>query len=398
MSHLRQISTRRLLVLCVAVLAAAGAGTAIALAAGGSGPTPPPKPLAQAIRDAANAPDVAGVTARIEFTNKLVDSASLVGSDPILSGAKGRLWAEGDKLRLELQASGEGAGGDAQVLVDGDNVTVIDQGSNTVYRATLPKSDKADKGGKTEGPVSLAKVQDALDKLMKEAVVSGAEPSNVAGRPAYTVKVSPRNDGGLLGSVQAAWDAANGVPLRAGVYAAGSSSPVLEVAATDISFGNVPDGNLSVPVPAGAKVVDLAPQADKAGKPGAEVTGVDAVSKQVSFPLAAPDKLVGLPRQEVRLVDRDGTKAALVTYGKGLGGIAVLEAPADAKKPGAPAGGKGKGEGSGLKLPSISINGASGQELDTALGTVVTFQRGGVAYTVIGSVPPAAAEAAARAL
>ena len=52
----------------------------------------------------------------------------------------------------------------------------------------------------------------------------------------------------------------------------------------------------------------------------------------------------------------------------------------------------------GQSLPKISINGASGQELDTALGTVLRFQRGGVDYTVLGSVPPTAAEAAARAL
>jgi len=42
--------------------------------------------------------------------------------------------------------------------------------------------------------------------------------------------------------------------------------------------------------------------------------------------------------------------------------------------------------------------GADGQELATALGTMVRFTRGGVQYTVIGSVPPNAAEAAARAL
>ena len=34
----------------------------------------------------------------------------------------------------------------------------------------------------------------------------------------------------------------------------------------------------------------------------------------------------------------------------------------------------------------------------TALGTVVRFERGGVTYTVLGSVPAAAAEAAARGL
>jgi hypothetical protein len=46
----------------------------------------------------------------------------------------------------------------------------------------------------------------------------------------------------------------------------------------------------------------------------------------------------------------------------------------------------------------VSINGSNGHELATALGTVLTFGRAGVQYTVIGSVPAAAAEAAARAL
>jgi hypothetical protein len=58
------------------------------------------------VHDALAAPAVDGVTARITFTNHLIDAASLQGSDPLLTGAKGRLWATGDKLRLELQASG----------------------------------------------------------------------------------------------------------------------------------------------------------------------------------------------------------------------------------------------------------------------------------------------------
>ncbi len=49
-----------------------------------------------------------------------------------------------------------------------------------------------------------------------------------------------------------------------------------------------------------------------------------------------------------------------------------------------------------LPLPQVNIDGATGTELATALGTVVTFERGGVSYTVLGSVPPVAAENAAR--
>ncbi len=46
----------------------------------------------------------------------------------------------------------------------------------------------------------------------------------------------------------------------------------------------------------------------------------------------------------------------------------------------------------------MNIDGATGTELATPLGTLLTFESGGVAYTVAGSVPPVAAENAARGL
>jgi len=99
--------------------------------------------------------------------------------------------------------------------------------------------------------------------------------------------------------------------------------------------------------------------------------------------------VAGLPRQMVRLVDAGGHTAALVVYGRGLGAVAVLEQ----------ATGPGASHSSPLgALPRVSINGATGQELATALGTLLRFDRGGVSYTLVGSVPAVAAEAAARAL
>jgi hypothetical protein len=110
----------------------------------------------------------------------------------------------------------------------------------------------------------------------------------------------------------------------------------------------------------------------------------------VPFTLQAPDTLVGLPRQEVRLVDAGGTPAAAVVYGQGLGAIVVLEQQPDAKKAG--------GSSPLDQLPQVSINGATGHELPTALGTIIQFEKNGVAFTLVGSLPPSAAEAAARAL
>jgi len=276
---------------------------------------------------------------------------------------------------------------------DGKTLTVYDATSNTLYELALPQG-LADPTPSSSIP-TIATIEKTLSQLGADANISGATPSNVAGREAYTVQVSPKHDGGLLGSIQLAWDANNGTPLRVAVYAAGNASPVLELKATEVSFGPVDTSAFSVSPPANAEVVDLtAPlrQSHKGHGSQTQVSGASSVQKELAFPLADPATLDGLPQQEVRLVSVNSSKAALVMYGKGLGGIAVLEQRAKQS------GGKSAGNGLAVSLPSVSIDGTTGHELATALGTVLTFDRAPVSYTVIGSIPPAAAEAAARGL
>ena len=387
--------TRARIAAAAAAVVVAGGTAAVSGAFAGSPTVPPDKPLATAVHDALAAQPVKGITARISFTNKLIDSSSLTGGGPLLAGAKGRLWlAEDGRARLELQSDA----GDAQIVSDGTQVTVYDARSNTAYVATLP-AEKAEAGkghSVATVPPSVGLIEKQLARLARTVDLTGPAGTNVAGHEAYSVRFAPRHDGGLIGAGELAWDAATGVPLRAGIYAAGSPDPVLELAATDVAYGPVDDAALSVVTPAGAKVVrmDLGSSSQDGGDHAA-VTGQAAVAKAVPFALAAPGSLVGLPRKQVRLVDVGGAKAALVTYGAHLGGIAVLEQAAD-PAPARP--GAGKHKGSQLQLPQVSIDGAAGEELSTALGTLVRFTRGGVQYTVVGSVPPAAAEAAARGL
>lgn len=386
MRRLATLPARRLWAIAAAVvLVAAGGGIAQAALSGGS--TPDPKPLNVAVRDALNAPAVKGITARIEFTNHLLPSgaAGRGRSTPLLSGASGRLWLARDgRARLELQSDS----GDAQIVSDGKVVTVYDASSHTVYRATLP----AEKPRKPEhGAATLDGVNRGLARLAETWNVSGAQPTSTAGQPSYTVRLSPKDDGGLLGAAELAWDAARGVPLRAAVYAQGESKPVIELAATDISYGDVAASDLGATPPADAKVVELSPPTpsahDKAAHEQPRVSGPDRVAAQLDFPLAAPDRLAGLPRKSVSLLTLEGAKGAISTYGRGLGAIVVVQRKADPAKP-----------GRSLDLPKINIDGATGTELATALGTIVTFERGGVSYTVAGSVPPVAAENAARGL
>src|SRR4029077_15579439 len=104
-----------------------------------------------------------------------------------------------------------------------------------------------------------------------------------------------------------------------------------------ISFGSVPESDIAVSPPAGAKIVDLSSQTGSAvsgGSANAPVTGLAAVQAAAPFPVVAPDTLVGLPRRDWRLVGPADSRSVLVVYGQGLGAIVVVERQPDAAKAG----------------------------------------------------------------
>lgn len=400
MRLLRTISTRRLLAVLAGLVVAIIAGSAIAIAATGSGPVPAPKPLASAVHAALSAPAVPGITARITFANHLISASNVEGTDPLLNGGSGRLWlAPGHGLRLEVQ----GDNGDAQVVVANGSFWAYDPTSQTVYEGRLPAQapDGSDHSG--QGIPSVAEIQSAIARLAAHVGVSRAIPGDVARRPAYTVRLTPKDRGGLLGGVALTWDSVHGVPLRFDVYARGTSSPVLELTASRISYKAVSPSVFRISPPRHAKVVKIdfpasAPQASARGKSAhAEITGMNAVASRLSFRLDAPARLAGLPRTSVSLLGSGKQAGAVVTYGQGLGSLYVMERPGGAAKP--PTAAQNNGNGPGLSLPSVSLRGGtSALELPTALGTVLQFARGGVTYVVGGSVPSAQAESAARSL
>jgi len=385
---LRRASTTRLAI-AGALIVAAAAAASIALASR-SGPTPPKRSLAAAIHHSLSGAPATGVSARIRFSNHLFPSVALPGAaQPLLSGATGRLWAGDGKVRIELQADN----GDTEIGFDGHTAVVYDVASNTAYEMAVPNHAGAQHhAGNGHGVPSVGRIQGLLDKVAQHVLLSSAIPGDIAGQPSYTVRVSPKHDGGLLGAVELAFDANRPVPLKVAVLSQGDSSPVLALTVTDISFGSVPAGDLAVHLAPGAKIVRVHPPHPPARPVGskhqAEVAGQTAVAAAVPFTLNAPASLVGVPRQDVRLIDGSGSPGAMVVYGHGLGAIVLVEQQAGSAKDAGPLG----------SLPSVSINGASGHELATALGTAIQFNRGGVRYTLVGSLPAAAAEAAARAL
>ncbi len=389
---LRRLPLSRLLLLCGLVVAIGVSLTALAFAFG-TGPTPPPKPLAEAVHDAlsgAGGDQIQGASANIQLTDHLLEGANLtsssssgagqLSSSPLLTGATGRLWISKEgRVRLELQSEK----GDTEIYYDGHTVSMYDASSNTLYRYTPPVheggtgtnsgsgAETCNEGGATQTclafkPVrqheipTVAKIEEAIARLGHHANVSGATPTDIAGQAAYTVRVSPKETGSLLGAAELSWDATNGMPLRAAIYSSTSSSPALELAATSISYGPVEASVFEFTPPANAKVEEVT----LPHKHGSEA---------------------GQSAQE-------GERPHVTTQGHGLTTIAVLESKAKA----------GAKQSTEQALPEglqkVKINGVEASELPTELGTLLSFERSGVRYFLAGAVSPAAVEAVAKGL
>jgi hypothetical protein len=396
MNVLRRLPLSQLVLLCAAVVAL---GTGVAVASSiGSGPTPPPTSLAEAVHQALTAAPVGGVTADVTLTDSLLPSGTASGtSSPLLSGASGRLWVTADgQARLELQSGS----GDTEIYYSHGTLSYYDpRNGGTLYNVVLPsRSGSSDAPAATHAPPSIDAIQQTIDRLSQHASVSGAIAGDVAGQPTYEVRVSPSRDGGLFGGAALWWDADHGVPLQIALYAVNNPSPVLDLSATSVSYGPVDPSVFAPPIAAKTENIDLSSHAgDHAANGASSAAGAPA---GLSFTPSEPATLDGQTLTSKRIVHVDGHAAELLFYGHGLGGIAVLEratpAATSATSPGSSGG--GQGDQSGQSLPTVSVNGVTATEIPTALGTLVQFSRGGVSYTVVGSVPTADAVRAADGL
>ena len=375
-------------ILAIALLSAISV-TAYAVTRSGA-PKPPKRPLASAVHNALTAKPVSGVTAQFTVDQHLLTGTSTtLSTNPLLAGATGKVWVGGGHVRLVITSQL----GTTAIAYDGSRVMLYDKKKHVAYVLPVKHHTTSKDATATHTAPSIADINHALAQAAKFAVVSGAIPSNVAGREAYAVHVSPKRNGGLFGELDLAWDAARGIPLRVALYPRGSSTAAISITVTHIHFGPVAGSALSVSPPAGTKIVRVrmpshgkARSADAGRAHAAPATGVAAVTKAVGFSVAAPSALAGLPQGEVRSVDLGSHPAALVTYGRGLGTVFLLEQRATS------------GASALSSLPSASIGGIKGRELDTTLGTVVQWSSGGVTYTIAGSQSAARIMSAAQSL
>ena len=133
---------------------------------------------------------------------------------------------------------------------------------------------------------------------------------------------------------------------------------MIELAASEVSYGPVESSVFEFTPPANAKVEE-----------------VKLTSKHdAKRPEAGGD---------------GSSKPKVTTHGHGITGVKVLESNA---KPGE------KQLQLPESLPKVKINGTTAAELPTALGTLLGFERSGVRYLLVGAITPAEIEAVARGL
>ena len=398
LNFLRRISTRRLLSICALALVLVIGGTAVALATSGGGPKPPPKPLANAVHDAL----------------ERAERARHQRPDPLHQQPDRRLQHRGHRpapgrrhrpplglARRTAASCGSSCRPKEAAATARCWSTATTSRSTTAPRkpstkARCPKKKGEGRRSRTSRCPRSARSRRRSTEAGKHVDLSGAIPSDVAGQPTYTRarRAEPRRRPARRGRARlgrrptASRCAPRSTPAKLG-------SPVLELEATDVSFEAVPASIFEISPPAGAKVVNLAPEERRAPTRRADRGGRRRRRSPKRSTSRSPRRSARRACREARsaAIEVDGKTAALVTYGKGLGGIAVIESKSE------PGRRRRRRRRRRARACRRSRSTASRAKSSTPRSARCSASAAAASTTSsLGSVPPAAAEAAARAL
>ena len=245
MRRLRTPSTRRI------VTPAGRRGRARSLSAGiaqaaldGSDPKPDPE-AARPRRSSTPCalPRVDGVCARVTFTNGLLPAGSPAQRRRLPARRRAPRAGCGWPATAASGSSCSPTAGDAQIVADGKRLTIYDARPRP---PTCSPSSARERKQREHEPADARRRAPRPRRASAEAWTLSGAAAGLDRRPARPTRsaIAPKDDGGLLGAAELAWDALNGVPLRAAVYAQGQDEPVLELAAHDVSYGAIPGSTL----------------------------------------------------------------------------------------------------------------------------------------------------------
>ena len=149
---------------------------------------------------------------------------------------------------------------------NGNDLWLYNSKDNSAAHAQLP-ADAADRHAARPDIVTTPEELSArlLKKLDASTEVTVGPDTQVAGRAAYSLVLTPRSDVTLVDSIEIAVDGESGLPLGVDVNARGQAEPAFSVAFTSLTLG-APDSSIfSFTPPPGAAVEEIPVPDHKAG-------------------------------------------------------------------------------------------------------------------------------------
>jgi len=265
---LRRGSVRALAPLSVVAIVATGAALAPQLAS--AAPTLPPISAQNLLVKAAQS-KVTAYSGTVALTTNLGLPAL-----PDLAGGANPVSLLGGTHTLQVAADGPAKQrialldtmSEYDLVRNGTQVWLYDSSQNSVEHATLSGHDPAErsKQDSKQRPDDGLTGQSLTPQQAAQRLLAAVTPStkvtvdgtrSVAGRAAYTLALTPKEKGSLIGRVEIAVDAQNGAPLRVAVYPVGSGTAAFELGFTSVSFSTPAAPQFDFKAPKGATVTEL---------------------------------------------------------------------------------------------------------------------------------------------
>ena len=182
---------------------------------------------------------------------KFSDSPEASALELLTGSHTARVYVDGpSKSRIQVMDTLA----ERDVIRNGTDAWLYDSHDNSTVHVTLPPNARR---GMHEGqtPANLAdKILTSLDASTRVTV---GDDTDVAGRTAYELVLTPRTTDTLVGSISIALDSQTGLPLSVDVRARGQQAPAFHLAFTELSL-KAPDADrFSFTPPPGSDVKEL---------------------------------------------------------------------------------------------------------------------------------------------
>lgn len=223
----------------------------IAKASESSLPSVSPTQLVSWISDSHPIPLSGTVTGVTSFPIPSVSSLSANSSGALSGSSSGsyNIWENG-KGSFRIQSVS--TSGEKDLYVNPGSVWLWDSSKLLATNEAITNTGSA---SVMPSPNPQVTASSLVSRLSRQATLSVSGTSVVAGRPAYTLSISPNASDSLIGSIDISVDAATHLADQIQVVPKGSTTPAASLGFNTVSFSAQPASIFSFSPPPGAKVV-----------------------------------------------------------------------------------------------------------------------------------------------